>query len=169
MQSRPGTGLPSVYVAECRAGKRDGCAVPTAALAGVVREWVDRWDRDHPDLIGSSTSVAGHRIGGGGSERRRNALGQLSGNGAVGAVTILHERTAQVDYYERGVPKKAIRDMLAGRTGGLTELRTADLLVSAIERPDAFQDGTLPVVPNPAASASARADCCGGSLTGTLH
>jgi hypothetical protein len=128
---------------ECRAG-RDGCAVPTPALACLVREWETRWNRDHPDLV-SARRTNGRRIGGGGT----NADGQLAGNRTVGAVTILHERTRQVDPRERGVSKRQIRAMLSQRAGAYTELRTADLIVAAVERPDAFHDGSLPVVPNP--------------------
>jgi hypothetical protein len=139
--------------------------VPTRALALVVREWTREWDRDHPDLAGRSRDENGALLGGGGSETSRNALGQLSGNSTVGALTILHERTRQNDPLGRGVTKRRLHDMLSPRAGRYTELATADLIVSAIGRPDLWHDGSLPVEPNPSASRRARADCCGGSQT----
>lgn len=152
---------------ECRVG-RDACAVPTRALAGVVQEWVDRWDRDHPELAAAKRQANGRRIGGGGSEAHRNERGHLTGNGALGALTVLHERTVMSDPTERGVSKDTIRHVLRHRRSTYTELRTADLLISAIQRPEVFHDGTLPIVPNPAATSEARASCCGGSLTGVV-
>jgi hypothetical protein len=133
----------------------------------VLQDWCDRWDRDHPDLA-AGKKKNGRRIGGGGSETRRNALGQLAGNGAVGALTILHERTVRADPDGRGVSKDTIRSLLAKRTAAFTELRTADLLVAAIQSPELLYDGTLQIEPNPAARAEARASCCGGSLTGVV-
>jgi hypothetical protein len=126
-----------------------------------------RWNRDHPDL---DRRPAFGRTAGGSAAAVFNGTsdGQLVGNRTVGAVTILHERTRQVDPRERGVSKRQIRAMLSQRAGAYTELRTADLIVAAVERPDAFHDGSLPVVPNPAASAPARASCCSGSLTGAV-
>lgn len=131
---------------ECRAGKRDGCAVPRGALAGVVQGWIDRWDRDHPDLVAT----------------RRN-------RGAIGAATILHERTQQIDPDGRGVSPDSLRKLLDGRAAPYTELRTADMLVAAVEMPEAWHDGTLSVVPNPYASSDARSSCCGGSSSGSLN
>lgn len=124
-----------------------------------MQEWVDKWDRDHPDL--ASRSQRGEAKGRGRQNGRRS--------GAVGAMTILHERTALTDPLGRGVPKETIRALLAkGRRSPYTELRTADLLVAAIERPEVFHDGTLAVEPNPSASVEARASCCGGSLNGAV-
>lgn len=130
----------------------------TSQLACVLDEWIGRWERDHPDLAtGTSRRGAG---------RRQNELGQLNGNDAVGAVTILHERTVLLDPAGRGVPRPSIENVVYSRWR-TTELRTADLLVAAVERPEAFWDGSLAVIPNPNASASAQRECCGGSLNGS--
>lgn len=161
--------LPSVALTECRvqsAGRPsaariprqiDGCAVPTPQLAVELGVWVKKWERDHPDL---ATGEAGKQREGAGA--RRNERGQLCGNEAVGAVVILHERTQLLDPDGEGVPETTIRSVLKSRWQ-TTELRTADMLVQAIERADLFHDGTLTVIPNPNASREARAECCGGS------
>lgn len=146
------------------AGRRpDGCAVSTAELAPILQEFVEAWTRGHEDLA-ARVSVDGRRIGGGSA--RRNALGQLAGNEAVGAITILHERTRRMDPRQQGIPKRTIRNVLTVRYQR-TELRIADALLAAAHRVDAFHDGTVSVVPNPLATAAARATCCGGSLNGS--
>lgn len=86
---------------------------------------------------------------------------------------ILHERTRlltvdrQTGEPGAGVPTRTIYNVI-GRTWRYTELRTADLLVQAVEEPHAFHDGRLEVEPNPKAPPAARAACCGSaeSLTG---
>lgn len=141
----------------------DVCAVPTQQLAPELKTWVKKWEREHPDL---ATGEAGKQCQGAGS--RRNEKGQLNGNEAVGAIVILHERTQLIDPDEEGVPETTIRSVLKSRWQ-TTELRTADLLIQAIERPDLFYDGTLTVIPNPNASAEARAECCGGSSPESMN
>lgn len=147
---------------ECRAPSRkqiDGCAVPTTQLAAEVDGWISRWERDHPDLA--------RRKSGRQSPSRRNRKGHLAGNQTVAAITILQERTQLADPAGVGVPKPTIEGVVYKRWR-MTELRTADMLVAAIERPEAFYDGTLEIVPNPNASREARDACCGGSLNGSL-
>jgi hypothetical protein len=70
---------------------------------------------------------------------------------------------------ESGLPEKTVETVVAARNR-TTELRVAEaLVVGALQRPEAFQDGTLEVRPNPLASKAARASCCGGSLTGVVE
>lgn len=139
----------------------------TARLKNVLDQWIGRWERDHPDL---ATGLSGKQ--GQGSSGRRNELGQLNGNEAVGAVAILHERTRLLDRDAEtgepgvGVSKQSIRSVVVSRWR-TTELRTADLLVAAAECPEVFHDGSLAVIPNPRASADAQRACCGGSLNGS--
>lgn len=63
---------------------------------------------------------------------------------------------------ETGVPLTQIENIRRKRKP-VTELRFADPIVMALERPEAFHDGTLRIRPNPTASRAARAGCCGGS------
>lgn len=116
-----------------------------------MREFVKEWTSQHLDLAFSSG---------------QNHLGQLTGNDAVGAVTILHERTRRVDPLGVGVPVKTIHNVLAGRYRH-TQLRIADALLAAAHLPEALRDGRVNIVPNPNASSVERASCCGGSLTGS--
>lgn len=67
----------------------------------------------------------------------------------------------------RGYIERIVRSLSPDRkirVAGHVELRVADQLLSAIDRPDAFYDGTVTVVGNPHASSRARAACCGGLL-----
>lgn len=159
---RPLALLPSVALTECRvpssSRKIDGCAVPTTQLSAVVLGWVKRWERDHPDLASSDSGRQGSR---------RNSMGHLRGNQAVAALTILEERTRLIDPEEVGIPRPTLESIVVGRWR-TTELRTADMLVAAIEEPHVFHDGTLTVIPNPNASREARDACCGGSMNGSL-
>ena len=60
------------------------------------------------------------------------------------------------------VPEATIQNII-DRRYRMTEFRTADRLIAALDVPQAWCDGTIQVFPNPSASASARAECCGGS------
>jgi hypothetical protein len=111
--------------------------VETAALAGMLRDFVARWNNERPVTTGQ---FAG--------DRRCEVS-------PIGAVSWLAQET--------DLPKRTIQRVVAG-TRRTTELRVADALVQAIERPDLFHDGTLRIRPNPRAPARQRASCCGSQV-----
>lgn len=131
---------------------RDGCAVETALLSPLVAFFVDVWQRDRPATGGQFASGTAPRI-----------------------VTITaYEWLEAAASVSQDMIEKIVRYRPDRRTTSpFVELRVADRLVSAIGRPDVFYDGappTLPIIPNPRASAQARAGCvrelagcCGGS------
>lgn len=148
--------------AHCNRPARDGCVVETAPLAFLVRSWIDRYERDLSLRDSRGQANLGRLT-------RRDASGHFIGpsenaESGVAALASLTERSAQGR--DRVHPDK-IRKVLrvAHRT---TELRTADMLVAAIRRPEAFYDGTLTVSQNPLADRRTRASCrCGSSLNGS--
>jgi hypothetical protein len=123
---------------------RDGCVVETGPLAELLRGFVDSWGLTRPSTAGRFTAAS-----------RRTEVSP------VGAVTWLAAETRRQDPAGRGIPEGTIQNIVRGRHR-LTELRTADALVTALERPEVFHDGTLRIRPNPSAPAALRASCCGG-------
>lgn len=123
---------------------RDGCVVPTEPLAHMVVGFVSQWKDQHPSTSG--------RFARGGRRQTRS----------VGPLEWLSTET--------GVPRRTIANLTArnknGRLGrnDTTELRIADALVSAIGHPEAFHDGTLPLMVNRNADLGAKDECrrCGG-------
>lgn len=113
---------------------RDGCVVPTEPLAAMIGSFVREWRRTRPDTRGQFKPAAS------------------PGPVTLTAYDWLHLKT--------GVPKRSLENIAAGRYP-TTELRVADLIVSAIGRPEAFYNGTLEVRPNPLAARAAQAACCG--------
>lgn len=85
----------------------------------------------------------------------------------VGAIRWLASETREKDMLGVGVPEKTIARVVAGRSR-TTSLSIADAIVSALERPEWYHDGTITILPNPSAPRAARAACCGGSLTGAV-
>lgn len=129
---------------------RDGCIVDSEPLAIVVCCFVDAWHRDRPSTGGQFAQ-----------DGRRTEVAP------VGALDWLA--------LESGVPKHVIAKIATRDRFGhpkprtpRTELRVADALINAMERPELFHDGTLEVRPNPIATAKAQALCCSGSLNGAL-
>lgn len=128
---------------------RDGCVVETAPLAEVLSGFVQRWNRDRPPL-NSGRFAPG---------QTRTEVTTVSAYEYLAQETQLGTR---------------VIERIAKNRSKLTELRVADALVTAIERPEVFVDGTLTVMENPFAKASERAKCCGGSssdgsLTGVVE
>lgn len=119
---------------------RDGCLVPTEPLAAVLNEFISHWNQERPQRGGQFASPGEEVV----SPVR--AYGWLAENSGVAEATI---------------------SRIVGLRSNGTELRIADALVQAIERPELFYDGeppTLPIYPNPMASAADRISCCGGSI-----
>lgn len=124
---------------------RDGCAVETGPLADMLDAFVSRWNRTRPPRSGGKFTDAGSRS-----------------VAFVGAIQSLVQETR----LQEGTIERVIQ-----RRSRYTELRTADPLLAAIDETGALYDGRLRVVPNPAASARARAACqhCGGSSRAHLN
>lgn len=137
-----------LYAVRCRAydpagmtaTSRDGCVVETEPLAHLLRGFVTSWNRRHEPTAGRF------------SDRRSVAVRQVT------AVEYLEQETIR---HRQPVPRATIQNIVAARYR-TTELRVADALVTAIECPQAWYDGTLVVRPNPAAPKAVRASCCGG-------
>lgn len=117
-------------------GRAHDClCVPTEALSDLLGEYVSSWNQRRPPTPFP--------------QMRNTPRDTLT---AVESLTASSGLTAsQID----GIRRKRTR---------YTELRVADPLVAAMNRPEAFYDGSLPVIANPKASASTRA-----SLTGALQ
>lgn len=110
----------------------------------MLQEYVSAWNRDRPATAGRFASPGDDSVS------------------PVGAVSYIAEATKQSDPDGRGVPEKTIQNLVAARFP-VTELRIADAVVSAIDRPHLFHDGTLEIRQNPLASRKSLATCCGGS------
>lgn len=132
----------SVPYAEGVETRRDPCAVEASGLAAVLEEFVIEF-----------------------GTRRGTSAGPSQQEVVTGAVEVLVRRTQDADLEGIGVSEKTIRSVLRGsyRT---TELRTADALVTAARRTNAFHDGSLVIIPNPRAAAAVRGSCCGASGVG---
>lgn len=153
----------------CSSRVRDGCVVDTAPLSGLIRQYVTRYEASsrEPALVDRLGRVNG---GGRGPRAAGGKFAAGSSRGSVSAIEALHERTVEI---AARVPAAGLQPVqpatirkVMNATYRTTELRIADMLVTAIERPDAFHDGTLTVRPNPQADPRTRLSCCGGSLTG---
>lgn len=145
-------------IADCRAS-RDPCIVATVQLAGLLRSWVDSYEQ-RMNLRDPRGQV---NIG---RTNLRDENGFFVGrnpDAALSGVAALSQETLRIGHGE-GVHPDKIRAILRVRHAS-TELRTADLLVTAIERPEAFYDGSLTVS---ARSRAHQAECCGGSLNGSF-
>lgn len=118
---------------------RDGCVVDTGPLTDILHGFVTRWNRDRPRSSGQFSS--------------REASDQVSHVSAVGWLAA-----------ETGLAEGTIQNIVGGRVP-TTELRIADRLVTALERPDLWHDGTLTIRPNPSATREAQRLCCGGCET----
>lgn len=146
-----GTLLPVAKTTVARAPssvERDPCVVNAQPLAEMLQSFVMNWERTRPCTTGQFSSSGRADVS------------------AIGAISWLHQET--------GLPKRTIQRLAAGQRK-TTELRVADALVNALGLEHEFSEltGSLQVMPNPRASASARAACCGipgdsGSLTGSL-
>ena len=108
----------------------------------MVRAFVQDWNRTRPPDTGRFTGN-----------------GEIRTGDYLGAVTWLAAETRRL-----GAPlsRDRIESVMKGTTR-TTELRVADAIVQAIDRPFAFHDGTLEIQPNPRAKAAAQAQCCGGA------
>jgi hypothetical protein len=115
--------------------QRDPCVVPTPPLARLLCEFRDRWNRERPPY-----QAGRFRDDGGRSPAE-----------FVNAVSWVAA--------EAGLPRYEVENVLKARTTA-TELRTADALLAAIGRPEALQDGTLPIV---ARSRRGGCGCASGS------
>lgn len=116
--------------------ERDPCVVRTGPLASVLREFVADWNA-----------------------RRLSTAGRFAGAerdiGTVGAIRWLAGET--------GLSMDTIEAVVKVRNQ-TTQLRVADAIVTALERPELFHDGTLTIRPNPSGGRPAREACCGGSF-----
>lgn len=104
---------------------------------------MDAFAREHPPTLASGARPAVE-----GEVKMVSATSWLIAESRLLGVSVLTAST--------------IRNVLEQRVSH-TEMRTADAIVTAIGRPDLFHDGTLSIIPNPAASRQARSDCCSGS------
>lgn len=141
----------------CATG-RDPCVVETEGLAGLLDEFVTEYVAAHdPVARAPSRDRNGHFSGG------------RSPEATLGALDALSERTREQDPFGIGVPARTIQNVVHRRYQ-VTELRTADALVAAARRPNAYHDGTLTVRANPRVKAGEKARCCGvaNSLNGSL-
>lgn len=126
---------------------RDPCVVDTAPLAALLEAFVRDWNRTRPSTAGQFTTNA------------RHSRTEVT---PIGAVTWLSAETR--------IPRRQIQRIIAVRYA-TTELRAADLLLIAIERPDELSPltGSLAIRPNPNAPPAVRATCCGTpGLTGSF-
>lgn len=123
--------------------KRDPCVVEAAPLAQLLQTFVRNWERTRPGTYGQFSS---------------NGRCEVSAMSAVGWLV-----------QETGLPRRTVQRVIKGQRR-TTELRVADVLVNAIGAEHEFSEltGSLRVMPNPRASTSARAQCCGGSVTGAF-
>lgn len=129
------------------AHSRDGCVVATEPLADLLSGFAVRWRTHRPATAGRFAP-----------RQQRTEVPFL------GPVDWLAAETRRNDPAGRGVSPGTI-ERIIGKRSRVTELRTADALVSAIGCPEAFHDGTLEIAPNPSASPRERAACCSGSAT----
>lgn len=128
---------------------RDGCVVPTEPLSTLLQGFVRDWGRQRPPVGGRFAARSGRR--------RRREVEAVPASDAPPPVSA-------VDYLAREAAVTAgqvERIIWSARRYPRTELRVADALLAAIERPDLLRE--LPVEPNPMATATARAECCSGS------
>lgn len=125
---------------------RDSCVVDTAPLAQLLQGFITTWNVSRPAVARGGTSNGGRF-----TPRAERPVEEV---GMVSAVSWLAAET--------GVPESTIEKVARGRSK-TTELRIADPLVQALDRPQAYHDGTLTIRPNPLAPRTVRARCCGGS------
>lgn len=130
----------------CQDGQRDGCAVETEPLARVVSRFVESWNKTRPP-------TGGHYSG-----RNRARLPQRD---TMSALDWLSQETGLKVTHLKSITVKRTR--ARSSRPAMTELRHADAIVNAIGVEHVFQDGTLPILPNPRASKALRAACCSGS------
>jgi hypothetical protein len=129
----------------------DPCVVESEPLRGMLNEFVDRWNLTRTATrTGTSFRSAVDRVA-------APTTADVRARAQLGALAWLSQQT--------GVPVSTIQNIARPRRPKYrtTELRVADPLVAAMNRPEAFQDRTLEVTPNPRAPANVRARCCGGS------
>lgn len=107
--------------------------------------WVARWRASRPPTGGQFTTE------------------QRSDVSCVGPIDWLATESRRHDPDGRGVSPSTIDRIISRRAARVTELRTADALVSAMGCPEAFHDGTLEIRRNPLASSAAQAACCGSA------
>lgn len=115
------------------ADARDGCVVESRALSGLLHEFARSFSRRNPDA--PKDIVA------------RSVIKLVAERAGLAEGTVANLLTCD----ERGEP--------CGRYF-TTELWIADRIVTAIERPEVFYDGSLTVWQNPAAKKRARRACC---------
>lgn len=120
---------------------RDACVVERESLTRVLGEFVEGWNRTHPDA----------QSGG----RRHGTEGSLQA-AAIGAVAWLS--------IETGIPVKTIQNITntTSSRSKFTELRIADALLMAIDKPHLLHNGTITVRPR-YRSERARSLCCGAA------
>lgn len=124
----------------------------TEPLAEMLDGFVNRWRSTRPSTAG-----------------RFAARQQRTEVAFVSPIDWLAEESRRHDPDGRGVSPGTI-ERIRGRRSRTTGLRAADALVAALGCPEVFHDGTLEIRPNPCASPSEQAACCGGavSMTGAL-
>jgi hypothetical protein len=118
----------------------DGCLVPAEPFIEAVQAFVRQWNRERP---------------------------QPGGQFGVEASTVVPIRALQALAAVAELSEATIRSIYEGRFNRI-ELRVADGLVVALERPDLFYDERVDgkIEANPFASAEARTECCGGATEG---
>lgn len=123
--------------------------MPTEPLAEMLDGFVNRWRSTRPSTAGRFAQ-----------RQQRTEVAFVS------PIEYLSEETRRHDPDGRGVSAGTI-ERIRGRRSRTTGLSTADALVAALDRPEAWHDGTLEIHPNPCASPSEQAACCGGAVTMT--
>lgn len=132
----------------------------TQPLAQMLNGFIASWNRTRPATGGQFSAL--DRAAGSFLDRELDGVPRTDVT-PLGAVPWLAAETRRMDG-GAGVSESTIEKVKMGRYK-TTELRIADPLVMAMDRPDALHDGTLTIRPNPLAPPDVRARCCGGSTT----
>lgn len=119
----------------------------------MLRDFLASWNRDRPQTTG--------RFGPGGTSSTADLTP------VRGIAWLAAEATYAAGRNSDGspryvVPEATIQNVVLCRYR-MTELRVADAIVTALDKPEVWHDGTLTVVPNPSAPRAAREACCAGS------
>lgn len=132
---------------------RDKYVVCREPVAEVVQSFISRWNQTHAPDNGRFAP-----------NQRRTEITQ------VRAIEWISEETRQLDtVYARGVSEKTLQSLFRRRGPDAQmyktiDLRTADLLLTAVGRNDLIDGGDPRLTPQRRSSRT----CCTGSLTGTV-
>lgn len=131
---------------------RDGCLVPAEPFAELVQDFVRRWNRDRPQP-GGQYGLA--------EEPPVRALAWLSAEATrvSGGVLVGDVR---IDFVITEGMLEGLLDR-GSRAKATLELRVADAIATALDRPFVMFEERVVVMPNPSATRAAQESCCGGS------